>query len=131
MDPVEAKMSKSDPRAAVTVNDSPQEIEQKIAKAFCPKEVEGNPVLEIFRLLIFEGLAGEPLVLRRDPKYGAAASFGSYGDLEKAYLEGSVHPGDLKAEAARRLVALTEPVRAHFEKHPQHLAWLGTAAAGR
>jgi tyrosyl-tRNA synthetase len=131
MDPVDAKMSKSDPNAAVTVNDTPEEITKKIGKAFCPKEAEGNPVLEIFRFLVFERLEGRPLVLRREPKFGGDLPFSSYADLETAYVGGGVHPGDLKAEAARQLIDITAPVRAHFDKHPSKLTWLQAPVPGR
>lgn len=53
MDPVEAKMSKSKPASAVYMHDSPQEISKKINSAFCPPETEGNPVMEIIRLIVF------------------------------------------------------------------------------
>lgn len=131
MDPVEAKMSKSDPNAAVTVNDSPQEIVRKIGKAFCPKQVDGNPVLEIFRYLVYEALDGAPLIVHREAKFGGDLEFPSYLDLERGYAAGGLHPGDLKNEAARRLVELTAPVRAHFQNHPDQLAWLDAPAPGR
>src|SRR5512137_1328411 len=53
MDPVEAKMSKSKPDSAVYMHDSPQEIQRKIKGAFCPAEIEGNPIIDIMRLIVF------------------------------------------------------------------------------
>src|SRR5256712_4790937 len=50
MDPVESKMSKSKPDTAILLPEAPSEVERKIGKAFCPpKEVDGNPILEIAR----------------------------------------------------------------------------------
>jgi tyrosyl-tRNA synthetase len=130
MDPVEHKMSKSDPNAAVTLNDAPEEIERKLAKAFCPPSSEGNPVLEMYRFLVFEALGGAPLVVRRPAKFGGDVEFATYADLEAAYLGGKLHAGDLKAEAARRVADICAPVRAHFAAHPEELAWLGGRPAG-
>ena len=131
MDPVEGKMSKSDPNAAVTLNDTAQEIETKMQKAFCPKVAEANPVLETYRYLIFESLEGKPLALDRPAKFGGPLEFATYQDLEARYVKGEVHPGDLKAEAARRLVEITRPVREHFASRPEALSWLAPAALKR
>ncbi len=131
MDPVEGKMSKSDPNAAVTLNDTAAEIEAKMQKAFCPKEAEGNPILEAFRYLIFESLEGKPLALDRPAKFGGPLEFATYHDLQTRYVKGEVHPGDLKAEAGRRLIEITRPVREHFASRPEALSFLGPAAAKR
>jgi len=124
MDPVEHKMSKSDPSAAVTLNDTPAEVLKKLQKAFCPPTAEGNPVLEMYRYLAFEALGGKPLTVHRDAKFGGDAQYDSYSDLEGAFVAGKLHAGDLKAEAARRLIEITAPVRAHFDKNPAALEWL-------
>ncbi|MCS7109221.1 MAG: tyrosine--tRNA ligase, partial [Candidatus Micrarchaeota archaeon] len=48
------KMSKSKPNTAIFIYDEPDEIRQKISKAFCPeKEVENNPIIEIAKYIIF------------------------------------------------------------------------------
>jgi len=123
MDPVEAKMSKSDPSAAVTLHDALPEIERKLQKAFCPKAAEGNPVLEVYRYLLFEPLSGGPLTVHREGKFGGDVSYADYKELEASYLEGKVHAGDLKAEAARRIADLTAPVRRRFDERPELMAW--------
>ncbi len=124
MDAVEGKMSKSDPGASVTLNDTPEEIRQKVEKAFCPKVAEGNPVLDIFRYLVFESLEGKPLTLQRPDRFGGDLELASYAQLEERYVAGEIHPGDLKAETARRLEAITAPVREHFAAHPDAMGWV-------
>jgi tyrosyl-tRNA synthetase len=37
--------------------------------------------------------------------------------LEKDFLEGKVHPGDLKPAVAKALNELIEPVRQHFKNN--------------
>lgn len=44
--------------------------------------------------------------------------FKTYEELEKEYLAGNIHPGDLKPSVADHINLLLEPVRQHFEKDP-------------
>jgi tyrosyl-tRNA synthetase len=39
-----------------------------------------------------------------------------YNDLERDYLSGKVHPGDLKAAVTDSLNRILEPVRQHFSQ---------------
>jgi len=119
MDPVEAKMSKSTPESAVFMHDSPEDIWRKIKNAFCPAEVEGNPIMEIMRLIVFPRL-GEAHV-ERPEKYGGPVDFASYEDLKTAYASGKLHPQDLKKGAADAVSEILKPVREHFAENPTNL----------
>ncbi|MFP3168135.1 MAG: tyrosine--tRNA ligase [Thermoproteus sp.] len=112
----EMKMSKSIPQSAIFVHDGPDEIRQKISKAYCPpREVEYNPVLELIRISAFREERKEPFVLERPAKYGGPLEFLSYEELERAYAAGQIHPADLKNAAAEALIRALEPVRAFFQ----------------
>jgi tyrosyl-tRNA synthetase len=112
---VAAKMSKSKPWTCVFVHDSSDEIQKKIAKAYCPpKTVRGNPVLAIARNIVFH--EKNALRVERDAKFGGDAEYDSYGALERAFENGSLHPADLKRAVARELDSAIAPVRKHFEK---------------
>ena len=117
MDPVEAKMSKSDPNSAIFLHDKPEDIARKMKNAFCPPEVENNPVLEVMRLIAFPKLGS--VHIDRPAKYGGPLTYGSYDELAKAYGSKSLHAQDLKKGATDSLAEILSPVRAHFEKHPQ------------
>lgn len=119
MDPVEAKMSKSSPNSAVFMHDSPDEIRKKIKNAFCPAEIEGNPVTDIMKLIVFPKLGS--LKIDRPAKYGGPIEFSSYEELQNAYTGGKLHPQDLKKGAADSLVEILRPVREYFEKNPKYL----------
>ncbi len=119
MDPVEAKMSKSSPNSAVFVHDSPEEIRKKIKNAFCPAEVEGNPITDIMKFVVFPRMGA--LKIERPAKYGGPIEFSSYDELQTAFTSGKLHPQDLKKGAADSLVEILRPVREYFEKHPQNL----------
>ena len=119
MDPVEAKMSKSSPGSAVFMHDSPEEIAKKLRGAFCPPEVEGNPVLDLVQLLVFPKQGS--IHIDRSAKYGGPISYSNYDELKEAYVAGKLHPQDLKKGAAESLVQILGPVREYFVKHPRNL----------
>jgi tyrosyl-tRNA synthetase len=53
----QAKMSKSDPNSAIYMEDSREEVESKIKKAFCEeKNISDNPILEYCRNIIFPSI---------------------------------------------------------------------------
>jgi len=112
----ELKMSKSIPQSAIFVHDSPEEIRQKVAKAYCPpREVEYNPVLELLRIAAFREERKTPLVIKRPEKYGGDVEVWKYEELEAMYKEGKIHPADLKAVTAEALATLLEPVYKFFQ----------------
>jgi tyrosyl-tRNA synthetase len=119
MDPLASKMSKSDPDSGILIHDLPEDIKRKIGKAFCPPEAEGNPVLAIARIVIFERV--DRIDVRRPEKFGGNVSFASYAELEGAYLSGKLHAMDLKNAVAESLAEILAPTREYFAKKPENL----------
>jgi tyrosyl-tRNA synthetase len=116
----EMKMSKSDPNAAVFVHDSPDEIRDKIRRAFCPPEVaEFNPVLDWLEKLCFNVMGG-PLRVQRSPQNGGDVTYETFPELRDAYTSGSLHPMDAKAALSERLIQLLQPARDHFARPEVH-----------
>lgn len=111
-DDFEAKMSKSKPLSAIFVHDSDEQIREKLRKAFCPPSAENNPVLEIMRFIVFRKFDNVEIKTK-----DGSESFSSYEELEKAYIEGKIHPLDLKETAAEKLCEILKPIREHFEKN--------------
>jgi tyrosyl-tRNA synthetase len=108
------KMSKSKPRSAVFVHDSPDEIRAKLRGAFCPPgEVELNPVMDWIEQLCF-GLGDAELRVERRPENGGPVAFSSIQEVREAYATGALHPMDAKAALADRLIDRLEPARKHF-----------------
>jgi len=118
MDPIAAKMSKSNPDSGILIHDSPADIERKIKKAFCPPEAADNPVLAIAKLILFP--RNPVLVIDRPEKFGGRLEFDSYEALEEAYVTGKLHPMDLKNAVGKALVEVLAPSREYFEKHPEN-----------
>jgi tyrosyl-tRNA synthetase len=119
MDPIANKMSKSDPDSGILIHDSPEDLERKIKKAFCPPEVEGNPLLAICKLILFQ--SNPVFVIDRPEKFGGRLEFTSYEGLERTYAEGNLHAMDLKTGVAKALSDMLEPVRTYFERNPRNL----------
>jgi len=107
----EHKMSKSKPETCIFIHDSPDEIRLKIRNAYCPpREVRYNPVIEINKYLLFTQ-PGFKLHVERPEKYGGSITIDSYGELEKMYIEGSLHPLDLKNATSEALIEFLKPIR--------------------
>ncbi|UCG45110.1 MAG: tyrosine--tRNA ligase [Candidatus Bathyarchaeota archaeon] len=117
---ISSKMSKSKPGSCIFIHDTENEINRKIRAAYCPpKQVLGNPVLELARYTIFPNR--DTLQVTRPTKYGGSETFETYGAIEEAYVTGKLHPLDLKNGVAESLVAILKPAREYFQCHPQTL----------
>lgn len=118
---IEAKMSKSKPETCIFIHDTEEDLKRKMKTAYCPaKEVNGNPITEICKYILFVKL-DKPLKIERPAKFGGDVEFKTYKELEKEYVEGKIHPLDLKNTVARELGKILEPVHKYFEKHPENL----------
>jgi len=121
MDPIESKMSKSKPDSMVSIHDDPETVNHKVKKAYCPeKQVEGNPLLELCKFVIFPELGDDVVRIDRPEKFGGNLEFTTYGELEQEYLKG-LHPLDVKTMVAGRINQILEPVHQYFEKHSETL----------
>jgi len=110
---IELKMSKSKPETAIFMTDTAEDVKRKIGKAYCPeKKVDENPIMEYYKHIVFEKFPA--VEIKRPEKFGGNLNVESYGQLEKLYGEGKIHPMDLKGTAAEKLNELIEPVRLHF-----------------
>jgi len=115
------KMSKSKPYSAVFIHDTPEEIREKLRKAFCPaKEVNYNPVLDWAEHIIFREEPAE-FTIHRPAKFGGDVTYTTFEELKRDFAEGKLHPLDLKNAVAEYLIELLKPIREYFEKHPEPL----------
>ena len=120
MDPTEVKMSKSKPDSMISIHDNPDEVNRKIKKAYCPEKiVEGNPVLEICKYVVFPELKDDVFLIERPEKFGGNLEFTSYEELEKKFIK-DLHPLDLKNSTAKYINKSLEPIHKYFEKNPDN-----------
>jgi tyrosyl-tRNA synthetase len=110
-----AKASASIPESNIRIYESPASIRKKIAKAWCPPEAAGNPILEHYKYIIFPKIG--KVMISRPAKFGGDVEFKEYAELEAAYLRKRLHAADLKADLAERLIKLLAPCRKYWEKH--------------
>ncbi len=108
------KMSSSDPKTVILINEEPDVIRQKIKNAFCPAEEEKNPLLEISKYILLP-MIGE-LKIERSKKYGGDLSFNDYNELKQDYISKKLHPMDLKNGVAETLIKLLEPMKEKIDK---------------
>ena len=112
---IKLKMSKSKPDTAIFMTDTKEDIDRKLNKAWCPeKQLSENPVLEYCKYIVFEKF--KTFEIKRPDKFGGNLSVKRYGELEKLFQEGKIHPLDLKKTTAYYINELIQPVREHFEK---------------
>ena len=110
------KMSKSKPNSAIFVHDTPEEIRNKIKKAYGPPKVtEFNPLLNWVKTLIFWGEESGEFTIERPEKFGGNVTYTNYADLVADYETEKLFPLDLKNALAEWLIKKLEPARAHFE----------------
>ncbi len=110
-----SKMSKSDPKSCIYMHDSFNELKEKLNKAYClAGEIEGNPILEYFKYIIFKNV--NSVEIKRFDKFGGNITYGSYKEMESDFANKKLHPLDLKSSCAIELDKLIKPVREHFEK---------------
>lgn len=108
------KMSKSIPGSAVYMDDSEDEIRKKMNKAFCPeKEIGFNPVLDWAKYIVF-AIGKNKLEVKRPSKFGGDVTYKNYSDLEADFASGKLHPMDLKAAMADKLIEILKPAREHL-----------------
>ncbi len=109
----EGKMSSSK-GVTISMEDSTEDIEEKVNGAFCPptRDPDGdleNPVLQIFEYHVFPRF--ENVVVERPDKYGGNLEYDDYESLEDDLESGELHPADAKGALASYLDELIEPGR--------------------
>jgi tyrosyl-tRNA synthetase len=111
------KQSKSHPDSAIFMQDSVEDVERKVKGAFCPPGVvEGNPVLNMMKMMIFEKY--ERVTITRTAENGGDVTYASYLELEEDFASKKLHPADLKNSLVRLLNEMIQPVRDHFLNDP-------------
>jgi len=95
----------------IALDDDENEIRRKIRNAFCPPRstADENPILQIYKNVIFQHF--EEITIERDAKYGGDLTYKRYEDVEYDYVNGNLHPLDLKMNASRYLNSILEPIR--------------------
>ena len=108
------KMSSSDPNSKIDLLDSPQDVQKKMSKAFCPeKEIENNGILAFAKyvIMVLKQDAEKELMIKRPAKFGGDLSFKTYEELESTFAAGKLHPMDLKTAIGNEISLMLETIR--------------------
>lgn len=110
------KMSKSKPGSAIFIHDTPDEIRDKIKKAYGPpKEIEHNPLINWVETLVFWGEKTGNFKISRPEKFGGDIVYTNVDQLIEDYKNEKLYPLDLKNGLADWIIEKLEPARKHFE----------------
>lgn len=99
------KMSKSDPSSAIFMEDSVELVNNKITKAFCNDEAEGNPIYEYIKYIIFRWFKNQITLCEK--------IYTSMDEIQQDFA--SMNKSELKKDVANYINMILEPVRNHFE----------------
>lgn len=114
------KMSKSKPNSAVFIHDGPDEIRNKIKKAYGPPKItEFNPLINWVETLVFWGEKTGEFTIDRPERFGGKVVYNTMTDLVSDYKSERLFPLDLKNALADWLVEKLEPARKHFDDDKQ------------
>jgi tyrosyl-tRNA synthetase len=114
---IDLKMSKSKPGSAVFIHDTPEEIRDKIRKAYGPpKIIEYNPLINWVETLVFWGEKNGYFKISRPEKFGGDIEYTNVDRLIEDYKNGDLFPLDLKNSLADWLIEKLKPAREYFER---------------
>jgi tyrosyl-tRNA synthetase len=115
-DETSLKMSKSKPDSAIFIHDTPDEIRDKIRKAYGPpKEIEFNPLINWVQTLVFWGEKEGNFKITRPEKFGGDINYTNVDELIEDYKNEKLFPLDLKNALADWIIEKLEPARKYFE----------------
>jgi tyrosyl-tRNA synthetase len=97
----------------ISIDESEEEIKNKINKSFCPIKESGNPIIEIATHFIFTNQ--EKLLIKRADKFGGDLEL-SKNELLDIYCSGKLHPMDLKNAVANYLINYLANIRENISK---------------
>lgn len=99
------KMSKSDPDNAIFMEDSKEEIEKKIMKAFCNDEIDDNPIYEYIIFILLRWFKELKL---------CGINYSEVDDITNAFPK--MNKTLLKHDVCSYINQIVEPIRKHFEE---------------
>jgi tyrosyl-tRNA synthetase len=111
---IDVKMSKSKPETCIFIHDSPEDIEKKIKKVFCPpNDIVYNPSLDWIYWLILPISQEITLTLINGSK--KKYTFDKREELLFDYQREEIHPLDLKEALINELIKILGPIYTYFK----------------
>lgn len=111
------KMSKSNPRSGIFINDSDDEISFKIKKSWCEMgKVYDAPLIDIMEQIIFHQFKEVKIERYNSPK--GSLVYDNFKSFLDDVGEGKIHPGDLKETVSKYLIKIISPIRDKLSLDP-------------
>lgn len=82
-----------------------------------PIVIESNPLVEYAKYIVME-VEGK-LLIERDAKYGNNVEYTNKDQFVADYLDGKIHPSEIKPVITKAINRLLEPVRKHFRENEE------------
>jgi len=107
------KMSSSDPKSKIDFLDDEKAIKEKVNSAEMVIGSADNGVMAFLKYVIMtiKEDKKEKFHVERDKKFGGNLVYANYSQVEKDYLDGKVHPLDLKNAIAKEIFNLISPIQ--------------------
>ncbi|MQK95200.1 tyrosine--tRNA ligase, partial [Escherichia coli] len=93
-----------------------QVIERKIMNAYCPISIEGNPIIEIVKYIIFGRIGVKEFKIEREKKYGGDITYKNFDELKQDFLKSNLHPLDLKKSLSANLIKILQPIKKRLKE---------------
>lgn len=108
-----AKMSASDNDSKIDIFDTYQNIKKKINRCYCLPKDSSNSIMTFANKLVFPILnrLGHEFVINRPEKYGGKLVYKNYDTLQSDFIQGLLHPTDLKLGVSDALDMILGPIR--------------------
>ena len=99
------KMSKSDLDSAIFMEDTVEEVNRKVKKAFCVQGVvKENPIMDYYKYIVFESFP--EILIKRTPENGGDVIYKDYETFEQDFVDMKLHPSDIKTAGAQAINTL-------------------------
>jgi len=114
------KMSSSDEKSKIDLLDNEEEVRKKVNSAeFVVGNID-NGVMAFLKYVIMtiKQDKKQKFIIKRDKKYGGDKEYKSYEEIEKDFIDGKLHPLDLKnavAEEVNSLLSIFRKNKKEFE----------------
>lgn len=107
------KMSSSVEGSKIDMMDSEEKIVSKINKAVCEAGNVNNGLLPFLKymIMVWKKDNGKKFIVERPEKFGGNKEYSNYEEIEEDFVNGKLHPMDLKKTFSKELNSLIKPIR--------------------
>jgi len=111
------KMSKSNPKSGIFINDTDEQIRTKINKSWCEfGKVYDTPLIDIMEQIIFHKF--DEVTVERPKDSDGNITYENIGQFNHDVEQEKIHPADLKQTVSKYLIEIISPIRDELNLDP-------------